>query len=382
MSRSAFRLLAAIAFATPALLAQGKPVEGKDYLVVERKRFVDQTGFDRPIEAFSLLFPRGWKVEGGVKWLPMGGCRADLSSNYVTASSPDGAIEYTVMPSRSFLWSDDPMMLQSMQAGAQGGGCRVNQPFDAARYIEGFARLDLRATASDIQPDESRMPTFRQMDAQANATARQYGNNLQQNTTMAYGKITWPDGREGLLHVGVNSTVNRRADAFSGRTTSDFTTSVFYCVLVRYPAARRQEALRLSSMVTASFRQNPAWQQAKQQLLTNVGNIEHQGRMETIRRMGEQSRAYARAQSEAADQRLRDWEGRQNAQDRQHRSFIRTIREVDAWSDASGVVELSSGYNQAWSRGDGRYILSNTPTFDPRTVLQDQQWREMKRVDP
>ena len=59
-----------------------------------------------------------------------------------------------------------------------------------------------------------------------------------------------------------------------------------------------------------------------------------------------------------------------------------TIREVETWAGGDGKVELSSGYDQAWSRGDGTYILSNSPGFDPRTVLQDQQWTELKRSKP
>jgi len=39
---------------------------------------------------------------------------------------------------------------------------------------------------------------------------------------------------------------------------------------------------------------------------------------------------------------------------------------VETWKDTSGTVELSSGYGQAWSRGDGSYILSNSAGFDPR----------------
>lgn len=37
------------------------------------------------------------------------------------------------------------------------------------------------------------------------------------------------------------------------------------------------------------------------------------------------------------------------------------------------------GDNPAWSRGDGSYILSNAPSFDPSRVFQDQQWQEMKK---
>jgi hypothetical protein len=57
--------------------------------------------------------------------------------------------------------------------------------------------------------------------------------------------------------------------------------------------------------------------------------MEHQGRLETIRLMGEQAAAYAKAQSDASDRQMRDWEKQQASQDGQHKAFVQTIREVE-----------------------------------------------------
>ncbi len=58
-------LLAGIGLAAEVPQVPKRPafVEGKDYVVLERRRFNDQTRFDRPVEAFSLLFPKGWTVQ-------------------------------------------------------------------------------------------------------------------------------------------------------------------------------------------------------------------------------------------------------------------------------------------------------------------------------
>ena len=367
---------------TAPQVVQSQFVEGQDYVVLDRHVFVDTQRFDRPVEAFSLLFPRGWNVQGGVKWLGLGACRADIVSNVVTATSPDGAFRYQVMPSRSFQFADDAMMRQAITAGAQAGGCGLNAPFDASQYIQGYAQRDLQATASDIHVDQARMATVRRLDEQQMAVAREFGNQTQQNTTFASARITWPNGDEGFLDVGVTNIINRNPNLMTGGATTHSTTNVFYCVLMRYPAARRDEGHKLYYTIFSSFRQNPIWAQAKQNFLTKVGNIEHDGRMEIIQLMGEQSRAYAQAQSAAQDRQMRDWEKQQASQDGQHKAFIQTIREVETWRDANGPVELSSGYSQAWSRGDGSYILSNKPAFDPGSVFQDQRWTEMKRERP
>ncbi len=366
----------------PAPAAASNFVEGKDYVLLERRLLLDQDRFDRPVEAFSLLFPRGWTVEGGVKWKGLGACRADIVGNEVTATSPDGAIRYQVIPSRSFLYAQDQMTQQIYQAGARAGGCQLNAPFDAVQYINGYAQRDLQATASEVKLDESRMPVARQLDAQAMQVAQQYGNQLQQQTTFAFGKITWPDGNEGILEVGVSNMVNRKPNMVTGVASTDSSTSVFYCVLMRFPAARREEATKLFGTIQTSFRQNPVWKQAKDSFLTRVGNMEQAGRLETLRLQGEQAASYAKSQSEAQDRQMRSWEVQQDSQDRQQKAFVQTIREVDTWRDAKGPIELSSGYGQAWSRGDGSYLLSNSPTFDPSSVFQDQRWTEMKRDKP
>lgn len=357
-------------------------VAGRDYTVLERRRFQDTMGFERPVEAFSLLVPKDWTTEGGVLWKGVQACRSEIVSNYVKASSADGQIRFEAMPARGFAWADEPMMMQVLQAGAQQGGCQLNQPFNAAQYIEGYARQDLGARATDIRDDESNTSVARQMDQQANAIAQQYGTGTQQQTTFSFGRLTWPDGSEGILHVGVTTSITRKPDMFSGAVTSFSSTAVFHCVLLRHPAARREDATRLMGMIQSSFRTNPAWQQAKTNFLTNLGNREHAGRMERIRLMGEQSREYARAQSAASDRSLRDWENRQTSQDQQHKKFVQTIREVETYADAQGKVELSSGYQQAWSRGDGTYILSNAAGFDPSSVFQDPAWKEMQKAAP
>ena len=41
-------------------------VEGKDYVVLERLRVMDNGGFGEPIAAYSFLVPKGWKSEGGI----------------------------------------------------------------------------------------------------------------------------------------------------------------------------------------------------------------------------------------------------------------------------------------------------------------------------
>jgi len=359
----------------------GRFTQGKDYVVLKRVRFLDEMGFDRPVEAFSMLFPTDWKTEGGVRWKGVGECRGEIVSMPVKASSPDGKLQFESTAPRAFNWADDQMMAQAMMAGAQQGGCGVNQPFTAEQYIQGYAQQDLGAIASEVRSDERRMARAQQMDQQANAIAMQYGNNSEQSTTYARGKLTWPDGTHGIMEAGVTNSITRKPDMFTGGVSTFSSTMMFYATITRFPPERKEEAERLLALFTSSHRMNPVWQQAKENFLTQLGNMEHAGRMEKIRLMGEQAQAYAKAQGEASDRQMRGWEQQQASQDKQHERFVQTVREVETWKDGgNGNVELTSGYDHAWSRGDGSYVLTNSPNFDPSSVFQDQGWKPMQQV--
>jgi hypothetical protein len=324
--------------------------------------------------------PRGWRTEGSVRWKNVNECRSEIVTWQMSATSPDGAIRLTALPLRSFEFHQDPLLQQGAIAQAQQGGCRVNPPFDAAQYLENLAQAELGgATVSDIRSDESMRAVVDKISADSNAISRQYGSGTTQSGSAVYGTLTWPDGSKGLAQVAVITNINQSRGMYSGEPNGYAMTTVFHQIYIRYPPAREAEALKIFGTITSSHRMNPVWQQAKEGFLTRLGNMEHAGRMERLRLQGEQSAAYARAQSDASDARMRDWERQQASSDAGQRRFIQTIREVETWKDGSGnPVELGSGYSHGWSRPDGSYILTNNSNFDPAVELQ-QNWVRMEK---
>lgn len=367
---------------TPRRTSSGL-VEGKDYLVLKRVRILDEMGFDRPVEAMSMLVPSGWRAEGGVRWKSVNECRGDIVTWPVTLTSPDGAMQYSMLPARSFEYSQDPLIQQTLVAAAQHGGCRVSPPFTAAQYLENLARTELGgATVSNIRRDESQQSSLDKMSADNNATSQQYGTDTTMSGSGVYGTLTWPDGTKGLAQIGVMVIMTQRQDMFTGAPNGGASTSVFRQTVMRYPAAREAEALKLFGTIGTSYRMNPVWTQAKAGFLTRLGNVEQAGRMERMRLMGEQSSAYAKSQSEASDARMRDWERGQAASDNNQNRFIQTIREVETWKTGDGSpVELNAGYSHGWSRPDGSFILTNNSNFDPAVELQ-QNWSRMEKPQP
>jgi hypothetical protein len=362
----------------PGRAASGA-VEGRDYVVLERVRILDEQGFDRPVEAMSVLLPRGWRTEAGVRWRGVNECRGEIVTWQMTATSPDGAIQFVVLPVRSFTFHQDQLLQQAALAAAQQGGCPVSPPFNAAQYLENLARSGLGASVSNVRADESLQAVLDKISADGNAISRRYGTGTNQSGSGVYGTLSWPDGTKGLAQVGVSVLVNQSRDMYTGAPNGFASTTVFHQIYIRYPAAREAEALKLFGTVTSSHRMNPVWAKAKENFLTRLGNVEHAGRMERLRLQGEQSAAYAQAQSAASDARMRDWERGQASSDAGQRRFIQTIREVETWTDAGGSpVELSAGYSHAWSRPDGSFILTNNSLFDPGVELQ-QNWVRIEK---
>jgi hypothetical protein len=358
----------------------GRFQEGKDYVVLERVRLLDEMGFDRPVEAMSVLAPRGWRTEGGVTWRGVQECRGEFITWKFSTVSPDGAIRLDVAPVRSFGWFEDPMMRRSMETAAAQGGCAVNQPFDAAQYLDHIAGTELGgATVSDVKRDDALMAVIDRITSDGNRISQQYGNGIVNSGSAVHASLSWPDGTAGLANIGVTVAQKDARDMFTGRPNGFSTTTVFFRAVMRFPADRREEAVKLYGTILSSHRMNPVWTQAKDRFLTELGNLEHRGRMERLRLMGEQAAAYAKSASEASDARMRSWEAQNAASDRQQHRFIQTIREVETWKDSSGSpVELSAGYAHGWSRPDGAYILTNNSLFDPAVEFQ-QNWVRMEK---
>lgn len=323
-------------------------VEGRDFIALERVRLLDEMGFDQPVEAMSVLVPRVWKTQGGVRWTSPSDCRGEIVTFSMSSVSPDQSIRLDVYPARSFVWSDDRQLNLTQRSASMKGGCFVTAPFDAAQYLDKFAKTELGyALVSEVRHD-----------------ATLSGDGI-------YATLTWPDGTRGLGNIGVS--VDRTA---SHHTT---VTSVFHQAVIRYRPEREAEALRLFGTFRASQRVNPTWQKAKDDFLTMLGTSGPRGAMERLRLTGEASAAYAAFQTADVDARMRTWEY-QNAADPQPRRFIPTIREVETWKDCDGnPVELSAGYSHGWSRRDGSYILTNNAAFDPATEFKEN-WTRMDKV--
>jgi hypothetical protein len=355
--------------------AAKKFVEGQDYVVLERLRVIDPTGFAQPMEAYSILVPRGWKSEGGITWQVGNPCMVEAIHNRVKVKSPDGAWVLDLYPAKQWDWWDDPMMLQTQVQQAQNPvfrRCPIARPMDAGQYLQGPMAQEAGAQVVSVEPNEQIGQVLRQQAQQANQTYQQAGVALESRPSAAMATLRYPDGSAGVAIAAIDTLVSFMPDYMTGGQSASYSCKTTTAVSLRHPAGQEPEARKLLSTVMSSFRINPDWQAGVQKMVMNVAAMEQR---ETQKRAAIQHEVM----EYSAQLQQRTWEEGQASRDRIAESWGQTLRGVETWNDASGGgIELSAGYDEAWSRPDGTYILSNDPMFDPNVAFQED-WRKLEK---
>lgn len=376
--------------------AQQNWVAGKDYTEFKRVRLIDKTGFTEPQEAYSILLPNDWSNDGEIIWINPGQSCAGTYRK-LKAASADGKYTFEMLPEVLYSWNP-----QLMQYPSNGGNdlCRTGQPMNAETYLKQVFTKELGG--AEVISMESNASVIEQMqlwNERARNELMQYGaSDVRFDQTALNAVLKLKDGAEAMVTLGATVIMTTIPNVYNGTYSQSYTTQITKRTVFKYPAAEKENAKNLFGMVMSSFHTNPAWndavnnfwRQARQQ-----SNAAHVGRIAMIdaetRRIGEQAIRNGQDRLKAMDNQARSWESShassdnssQASQDRMHTEFIKTIREVENYQDAStgNKYEMTSGYDHAWSRGDGtNFILSNNPNFNPSSVFQDQNWKEMRRV--
>jgi len=78
---------------------------------------------------------------------------------------------------------------------------------------------------------------------------------------------------------------------------------------------------------------------------------------------------------------MKSWQEREKVQDRAAHNFDNYIKGVNDYRNPNtgDTVELPSGYDNAYTNGNGQYIMSNNANFDPN-VGSNQHWQRMSQV--
>lgn len=364
--------------------------EGTDYLVFDRVRIMDRQAFTQPVEAYSILLPKTWMTEGEVFWTAPGQSCAGTNMGF-KARSKDGKYSLELLPYFSWSFNTNPQTMQFNQSLGSTPYCSFGQPLDAEQYLRNVFAQELQNPAiTEVKPNTSVVDEMNKLNEKGRRELMKYGaSQVNFRNTANIAKVKWNDGTEGLLMCGVGNIESVIPNVYNGTYDVSYTSTAAQRIVFKYPAGKAEEAEKMFTVIIGSFRTNPVWRDAVNDYWESVREKRNREHIGKIQIMDAQTAAIGKAAIERGNQRLgemdnqlRNWEAQQSSQDRMHTNFIKTIREVENYRDETGKIELSAGYNHAWSRGDGSsYIMSNSPNFDPSSVFQDQRWKEMKKVD-
>lgn len=353
-------------------------VDGKDFITLKRFRLVDNQAFSQPVEASSFLLPAKWEVKSNLQWDGTKKCIPEMCQAYIMANSPEKDYELFMFPVTQFDWSDDPVYLDAMQRGFNMHACNLAQPLDAQGFIaQSIARsMNGTVTSSKIIPEIQKL-----MDDGANQmtqTARSAGNYAYNHRgSAAEGVLSFADGKEGLALCTVMQTITTTPNAQGYGMANTYQCYVSMRILIKYKTGEEAMARKILGTFLSSARINPQWASTVQKIFMDIGrNAQLQ--------LGRQIEIAHQAQQEISNNIIRNWENShpqtsENSGGVSPDLFGQYIRGVDSWADENGnKVELTSGYDNAWSKGDGTYILTDNPTFDPNVVF-NETWTPLKK---
>lgn len=329
-------------------------------LRVQRAEIMDRNGFERPMVAYTLFVPAGWKSEGGIEYArQMNNCGVPSRINW-KATAPDNSGAIQIIPEEKWSAANFPV---------PEDGCPRAQVQAARPYLEWWVQRN--------------RPGARVLDYRERADLAAPFKSIARNSQ---GMRSWGDGGEILIAYQVG-----------GRPVREAISSASFFIVTEFPsltggpsqqllqgmtapgfAMRMPEGVLNFKMIEAlrqSIHSAPEWQSRMNQAAQERNRIT----MESNRQMAETNRREAAKRSEIiaqtgreiADIQMGAWQNKSESMDRQQRETIEGIRGVETYNDPhyGGTVQLSNQYQHAWQLRDGSYVLTDDVNFDPSRDL-------------
>ena len=344
----------------PAQQAAGRPPA----LRVQRAEIMDRRGFEKPMVAYTLFVPAGWRGEGEVEYSPPNGCGPDQRLNW-KASEPGGVGAVQIIAEEKWTFSNIPQ---------QPDNCLHARVGDARSYLQWWVQRNRPgAQVLDYRPRPDLAEPFKRI--------AQEGNGIR----------SWGDAGEILIGYQQN-----------GRPVREAISSASFFILTTFPGMNGQQMEMLYGVTAAGFamrtpggeldfkaaealrqsiRSAPEWQSRMNRVMAERGQIQadHNRRMGEINRQGaaDRSAIIANTAREVNEIQMGTWQSRNQSMDRQQRESVESIRGVETYNDPhyGGTVQLSNQYQHAWQLRDGSYLLTDDPNFDPARTLNVQGQR-------
>ena len=383
MPRSSLTAALTLLLSLPGLAAEPA------YLRLKKKEIIDQHGFEKPMPALSVLVPTDWSFEGEVHYAQKVGDPADLARLAFRTASPDGRLAIEAFPGWSWSWADDPMMRQAMQNQAAmtarmgGAPVQLGPPMSARDFLTRVAVPKLRPGAKvlGIEPIPDVDQALQGQVKQAQTMAAQTGVQMRLRADQARAHLQLTSGK-GPAEEWLTAVVFTRANAMpsmnpgTGQMAQSalYQSSAEYLFGLRAPPGELPSHEKLFRTILSTVRVDPTWQARLSQVQANMAAANVQSARDRSRIIAQSAEDQRRAIKEG-------YENRQRSLDRSAERWSDAMRGLQTYRNPTTgeMVKLDNAYDHAWASGNGEYVVSSAPGFNPGQVLQGH-WTELEPV--
>jgi hypothetical protein len=335
-------------------------------LRVQPLQIIDRQGFEKPMLAYTMFVPAGWRTEAGVRWNVQAPCARPYQPVF-KAEAPDGRAVLELTPGEG--WGRSSM-------GPLAPGCPTAAFSSAEQYLQAWLqrhRPGARLIEMKPRPDKAmRMPPMQAPGIES----RQL-----QDAAQALIETSQQGRTQRELLVTVVKLNQMRMAGLGGGPPMETVSGESGGVLAWRADGAGPDA-RAFDALWSSFRRAPEWnariQGANQQMAQEnaatqqrIGQIQHEGAMDSLRQQAQRGEQAHQTRQEIAAMQSQGYRDRQNSQDGQHQATVQAVRGVMPWRDAGGAtVELPNHFRHAWKLKDGSYLLTDDANFDPAKQLK------------
>ncbi len=333
-------------------------------------------------EAYRILVPAGWRIEGSVMWKNSG---ADPAAPLIKLVGPAHQ-EIGILPPTTFVWN--PALGPSFHPGTFFNGIEVQPPMlDPAECIKSIIipRYRRNLDNADVVKQEA-------LPALAEAARLKYSQPQYQNAAFRAGKMRFAYVENGVpmeedVYV-LTTAVQFRAGQSVG--------TVWQPDEIRYskaPKGTLDGQLPLLETALFSLRPNLAWWARVQEVSQELGRLQAQfGSTAAGRAVEQQAAAADRAYTDRklaesgkpiSDTLLKAYQDRQAVMDRINEHWENTAQEVERYRNpASGEsLALPAGFSAGWVNKNGDYLVSRSSNYDPNAG-SNGGWSRLEKVHP
>ncbi len=305
--------------------------------------------------AFTYLIPEGWTATDKITWIPNDFMTPEVGVS--TVRSSDGQVE---LDSASGVWTN--------YSHSPSGDVGQHPPKSVSDLlVRGFKQTHPDAAFEVLEKSDTPVDSLL-------GTAPPQGSNF---------------GLKGVLRLRFSQNGRKFLTKMQGRLDGMQMTPVetgmgqMYeggwriteTLAVTAPEEGMSEAMKVAGIILTSSRLDPHFFNTVLQAQKIISDAFYSQQ----RQIAQISQIISRTNDEISDQIMSSYRTGQAVEDKEISGFDDYIRGVDKYRDSEGAVDLPSGYEHAWSDGNGRYIVTEQHGYDPNVGSVGATWHEMEK---